>query len=144
MVVLDVERLGDRTDDPLCQRRGVLGLGERSVQNGELVAAEAGDDVVAPARSPQAVAGRAEESVANGVAEEVVDALEVIEVDPQHGHALATLDAGRGRHHALAEMDPVGKVGERVVAARWRMRASLRRSTVMSWWVDTQPPSLIG
>ena len=54
--------------------------------------------------------------VADGVAEAVVDGLEVVEVDEQHGHpgAFAQVPGDRVAH-ALVEQGPVGQVRDRVV-----------------------------
>ena len=51
----------------------------------ELVAAEAGEHVVVAQRRAQATGDRLQQLVADLVAEAVVDRLEVVEVDEQHG-----------------------------------------------------------
>ena len=66
-----------------------VGAGE---QHGELVAADAGDDVVGAQRVPQRGARRADHLVADVMAERVVDRLEVVEVDQHHRAGRAVVD----------------------------------------------------
>ena len=81
-------------------------------QHGELVAADAGDDVVRAQRVPQRRARRADHLVADVVAERVVDRLEVVEVDQHHRAGRAVVDH---RAELALEAAPVEQLGERVV-----------------------------
>ena len=79
----------------------------------ELVAAQPGDDVLRAHGMPQPAGDGDEQRVADGVAERVVDDLEVVDVDEQHAER-----AGAGRElaaQALHEQQPVRQLGERVV-----------------------------
>ncbi len=83
-------------------------------QDGELVAAQAGDDVVAAHGAHEPRGHALEQLVADGVPERVVDALEVVEVDEHHRDLVAR--AGLERlAHLLAEQRAVGQAGQRVV-----------------------------
>ena len=82
----------------------------------ELVAADPGGQVAGPQRRLDALADGRQERVAGGVAEGVVDDLEVVEVEEQHDR---DQPGGVGRleslGHALGEERPVGEPGQRVV-----------------------------
>ena len=97
---------------------GVLGGMDVLLEHDELVAAEAGDEILRPQHLAQAVRHRAEQLVAAGMAERVVDLLELVEVDEQQrGHVVAAL----GRQQApdlVAEIDAVRQGGEFVVAGQ--------------------------
>ena len=85
-------------------------------QHGELVAADAGHEVGAGHGGLQARADLAQQAVARGVAERVVELLEVVEVDQQQ-RELGLDRAGRGR--GLVELGEqlaaVGQARQRVV-----------------------------
>ena len=79
---------------------GFLGSAMSLEEHAELVAAEPGARVAAAAGMPSSRAADADEQlVAGGVAEAVVDGLEVVEVDEQHRELLAASTAS-GREHA--------------------------------------------
>ena len=82
----------------------------------ELVAAEAGHRVVAADDAPEPFGHRDEERVADGVAPAVVDELEPVEVDEQHGH--------RRRGPGTAAAAP-GRAG-RPAAPGWGARSGCR------------------
>ena len=81
-------------------------------QDGELVAAEAGHDVGRTQHAAQPLGDAAEQAIAGAVAERVVDDLEVVEVDEQHGDAPA---GAQRAAEALHEQLAIGQAGERVV-----------------------------
>ena len=55
------------------------------LDDGEFVAAEPGDEIGVAARSRQAAGDRFQQFVADQVSERVVDALEFVDVDVEHG-----------------------------------------------------------
>ncbi len=85
-------------------------------QHGELVAAEAGDDVRLADRVVQRTADRADDLVAGLVAAGVVDVLEAVEVE-QVERALAAVARGVGDElgQLLVEAAAVEEAGQRVV-----------------------------
>ena len=85
-------------------------------QDRELVAAEAGGGVAGAGGAADAIGDGLQQLVADGVAERVVDRLEVVEVDEQHDDrvGLGTGDA-QGVVHAVEEQRPVGEPGQLVV-----------------------------
>ena len=88
--------------------------------DGELIAAHAGNDVKLARATAQAFADELKEFVADMVAERVVDALEVIEVEAEHRQALAALDALDLVIELLEQQRAVGQVGQGVVARHMR------------------------
>ena len=103
---------GQRVGDPLGERDGVV-LADLLAHDDELVAAEAGDQVAGAHRRAQPVGHLDEQLVAGGVAERVVDDLEVVQVQEQAGQPAAP---GRNRSAtSLASSVAVGQAGQRVV-----------------------------
>ena len=87
----------------------LLGAGR---EDRELVAAEAGDGVLAAQRVAQALAADLQQLVAGRVAERVVDLLEVVEVDEGDDGGLA---GGQRLGDALLEQRAVRESGQRVL-----------------------------
>ena len=113
---VQIERLAEHLEQPFGDELGrgsvVVALGE----DDELVAAEPPDRLAAPQHGFEPGADRAEELIAGGVAERVVDLLEAVEVDEQH--ARHTEVAAGARHHlfdAVEHERAVRETGERVV-----------------------------
>ena len=119
------------------------GVGDVLAQDRELVAAEAGHRLVAADsawRSRSATAS--EQLVAGRVAEAVVDDLEAVEVDEQHGDAAAA--AARMRSSALAggpEQQAVRQAGQRVAQELLLVRAP--GLDVRALAASTKPPWII-
>ena len=89
LAVADDERLADDRDDPLAQPADV-GLALRAdLDDGEFVAADAGDRVGLAQQRAQPLADLLDELVAGIVAERVVDLLEAVEIEHQQGDLLA-------------------------------------------------------
>jgi hypothetical protein len=85
-------------------------------QQRELVTAEAGRRVTGADARGQALADLDQHLVAGGVAEAVVDDLEVVEVQEDHGHAAVLAPAASERMaYALDEQRAVGQARDRVV-----------------------------
>ena len=92
------ERHVEGGQHPLGDQRALGGGGVALDEDGELVAADPRHRVAEADAGPQPLADRHEEAVAGVVAEAVVDGLEVVEVDEQHGDRLvAALLRARGR-----------------------------------------------
>jgi hypothetical protein len=92
------------------------GVAAAGHEDQELVAALARDHVAGPGDAAQAPGHLLQELVADGVAEVVVDELEVVEVEVEDGGRSAVAVGGRDRRRqVLLEQRAVGQVGERVV-----------------------------
>ena len=106
-------KLGDQA---LGERGGLLRVAQGILQDHELVAAEAGDDVGAAHGVAQPVGDGAQELVAAGMPQRVVDLLELVEVDEVDGKRAAAAQARHRRVHLVAEERAVGQPGQRIVA----------------------------
>jgi hypothetical protein len=85
-------------------------------QDGELVAAQPADGVVLAQAAAQPGPDLAQQPVPGAVTQAVVDHLEVVQVDEEHGHAAAVAARpGQRVPDPVVEQRPVGQVGEAVV-----------------------------
>ena len=116
LAVADDEGLADDVDDPLAQAADVgLALGA-DLDDGEFVAADAGDGVGLAQQRAQPLADFLDELVAGIVAERVVDLLEAVEIEHQQGDLLARAAiAGQRLGEAVLEQGAVGEAGQLVV-----------------------------
>ena len=117
LVTADLERLAGHLVDAIGHHRGVLRRLHVVEQDGELVAAVAGEGVALAQAGLEALAHLDEKLVADLVPEAVVDRLEAIEVHEEDGEAVP-LAPSRPRERALDEIveeRPVGQLGERIV-----------------------------
>ena len=116
LLLIQPQRLQERLEHALGGVGRLLRADDVLEQDGELVAAEARRGVGGADARGQALGDLAQDLVAGGVAEAVVDRLEVVEVEEDDRDAvlLATV-AGDGVAHALDEQGAVGEVGDRVV-----------------------------
>ena len=113
-VALGPDGRGEQLADALGGPDGVVDL-HPVQQCGELVTAEAGDDVAAAERRAQASGDGGQGVIADGVPEGVVDELEVVQVDEQHRDGLVHDGAGDSGVHDFAEPGTVDQPGEGVV-----------------------------
>src|SRR5215211_3216263 len=117
-----MERAADLERDDLGRLVRVIGVcgyilwSDVGQQDEEFVPALAGDDVAGAGGGLKACSHGDQKLVAGGMAEAVVDELEVVEVDEEHGDGAALLGtAGDGRIQLFLEGDPVRQGGQRVV-----------------------------
>ncbi len=94
-----IERLAEAVDHPARQRARIVGAAHAGLQDREFVAPEPRDrpGVVHAALQPRG--HRAKQQIAAGQAERVVDSLEAIEIEQEHG-GLRRGRAGRASGHA--------------------------------------------
>ncbi len=117
----DDERLGQCLERALGELVDVELVGQPGQEDGELVATHPGHGVLAADRLHQAVAHLLDQLVAGGMAEGVVDRLEVVDVDEEHAHRLAHPPrAHELLLHAVLEQPPVGEPGQGVVPGHVR------------------------
>jgi hypothetical protein len=107
--------------DALGHPGGVGGGAQVLEEDGEVVAAQAGQGVPGAQRALEAAGDLDQEVVAGVVAEAVVDALEAIDVEVQHRERQGVAGLALGPPEQVLdpvhEQGPVGQVGERVVQA---------------------------
>ena len=116
LVAVDLIGLDDGIADALGQRGGVRGVLHLGHDDGELVAAQARDRVGLARAVAQPLAHQLQQLVADRMAERVIDALELVEVEAEHRQAFAAFDALELVLQRLAQQHAVGQVGQRVVA----------------------------
>src|SRR6266508_3653776 len=110
------DRRGQCLQQPLGGGERVGGAAGVLDQDDELVAAEPGDGVAGPYVGAQPLGDQGEQLVADLVSEGVVDGLERVQVQQQHGQqAAVAVQAGQGVLQPVVEQRPVGQVGEWVV-----------------------------
>ncbi len=117
--LLELERLGKRHGEFL--RHPCRGPGRRRMadDDGELVAAQAGDEVVGTQLVVEAAGDDAQYLVAHLVPLRVVDVLEAVEVDEQQRHLVAVALSTRQRMaEKILEIRPVGQAGERIMVGQ--------------------------
>ena len=105
-----------RRDHALRDRHHLLAVVADRGDHREFVAAEAGHQIVAAQRMRQPQRDVADQLVADVMAERVVDVLEVVEVDVEHGRRRgAVAHLVDHRFQPFAEEDAVGQAAQRVV-----------------------------
>ena len=115
LMPVDVVGRADGLDDAAREGCGVGRLGDADLQDGELVAAHARDDVGVPRQRAQPFGDHLEKLVAGGMAERVVDVLEVVEIEKMRGHFFAAFGPGERLFELLIEQDAVGQAGQGIV-----------------------------
>ena len=113
---VDLIRRAGRGDDASGDGLQRIGIGRATGDDGELVAAEAGHQILAAHDVAQPLGDVEDERVADVVAERIVDVLEVIEIDVEHRRREAAgAHVVDGLLEPLGEVDAVGQAGNRVV-----------------------------
>ena len=114
--MIDAERLAECLEDPGCHLHCGLGVGHIVDEHRELVPTETGDGVGRPHRLAYALGGLAEHVVAETVAEAVVDDLEAIEIEEEHGdRASPAAPVSKRQVHVVEEQSPVRQPRQIVV-----------------------------
>ncbi len=115
-LVCHLQRAPQGFDQAVHEGHDVAEIGDVDEGDGELVAAEPGDQVALAERRLNAGADVAQHLVAAGVIGGVVDLLELVDVEAEDGDMAAiAMHAIDGRGQALAERLAIGKAGEGVV-----------------------------
>ena len=115
LMLLDDERRAQGFDDAGRKRRRVQRLGSRALQNDELVAAHAGDGIGLPDAAAQPTGDCLQQRVADGVPKGVVDLLEAVEIQAQHGDRALLAGADERLLQALGQQYAIGQIGERIM-----------------------------
>jgi hypothetical protein len=113
---VDHERPRQPLEDPLGHCGNLLVVAGVLDEHGELVPAEAGHGVAGPHAGVEPLGHLDQEPVAGGVAQAVVDLLEAVQVQEQHGHRGCFPPAPfEGVVDPVLEQGPVGQRGQVVV-----------------------------
>src|SRR3984893_17564613 len=131
-------------DDAPRQHGGVLVRIDVLLEHDELVAAEPRHEILGPQHLAQSLGDRAEQLVAAGMTQGVVDLLELVEIDEQQRREL--IGAVRQLERAIAsrKLTRLGSSVSSSKRARWLILASAARRSVMSSTSTTAPPPAIG
>ena len=105
----------DRLEDAADEHHHVVGIRDAGLDDGELVAAEPGHEIGFPHAAGEAGGDRFQQRVADHVAERIVDALELVDVDVEHGQLAFRRDLGQFPLEPLVEQRAVRQVGQRIV-----------------------------
>jgi hypothetical protein len=120
-VIVDLVTFAQVIDHSPGETGGFLGRFDILLKHHKFVAAEPRDEVLRAQHRAQPVGDGAQQLVAAGMTERVVDLLELIEVDEQQCRQLLGIVGNRQKALDLvAEIDPVGERREFVVARQMR------------------------
>ena len=116
-MIVDLVALAQPVDDAPREVGGVLGGVDVLLEHDEFVAAEARDEILRAQHLAQPVGDRAQQLVAAGMAERIVDLLELVEVDEQQrGQVLGIVLDASSRSISSRKLTPVRKRGQFVEA----------------------------
>jgi hypothetical protein len=108
--------LGERGANAACEPHGILRRFEILGDNGELVAAEAPDEIDLAHTLLQPGRDLGQQRIAGGVAERVIDVLEAVEIEAEHRHQVAVPLGARHRAvEMLVKLKAVGQAGEAIM-----------------------------
>ena len=114
-IAVDLDIVVERRTEALGEPLGNFGLRAGRRDDGELVAADAGQEG-ALAHRLQPARDFAQQRIAGGMAEHVVHRFEAVEIEAQHGEALARARRQlHGGSDAFVEGRAIGQLGERIV-----------------------------
>ncbi|MNU96316.1 hypothetical protein D3C71_863480 [compost metagenome] len=114
-MAVHLERLAHRFDQAVGQLAHVFLLADVGQHHGELVAAQPGQRVLLAQHLGQALGEQAQQFVAAGVAQRIVHALEVVQVQAQHGGAAVGGAVLQRLEQLFTKQPAVGHAGQRVV-----------------------------
>ena len=120
LVTAGFVRLPDRVADSIHQVDDVQWLRHGAVNDREFVAAQPRNDIRLSETTAQASGHGFQQLIADRMAERVVDALEMIEIEIQQRQVLALMNPLERLLELLAEQHPIGQVGQRIVVRQVR------------------------
>ena len=102
--------------EPGTSRRGVVRMVQLRLHQGEVVAAEPGERVAGPDRGRNPARDAAQDLIAGGMAQRVVDLLLAIRIEQKHGHhAAPALGPSQSLAQPVERQGAVGQAGQGVV-----------------------------
>lgn len=118
-MIFDAVALAQPFDDTAGKRRGVLRRRDVLLEDDELVAAEAGDEILRAQHLAQAIGDRTQKLIAAGMTQRIVDLLELVKIDEEQSRQ--TLRMARDCEQTLdlvPKIDTVRQRREIVVAGQ--------------------------
>ena len=114
------------------------------MEDGEFVASQAGDGVAGGGNAAQPFGNLAQQGIANRMAKGVIDLLEAVQVEIEHGRwQVAGAEAAQGLRDAVPEQQPVGHVGQGIMPGHVD-HAILGAMTLGDIFEGTDPSALGG
>jgi hypothetical protein len=115
LVAVDGERLAEHLADPPRELADDVWIGQAEHQNGELVATEARHEMIWPHGFPETLDDLLQQEIAHGMPKGVVDILEVVDVEIEHGERRSPAQARiEGHRQPLHEGAAIGEIGEKI------------------------------
>src|SRR5580692_219484 len=112
---IHIKRLAKRRGDPVRESLSISGLTIAKLDDGELVPTESRERVYFANAGSQPVGYGDQKSIADGMAQSVVNLLEIIQIEADHRELRSSTRHGDGLFHAFAEQQPVGQFGQRIM-----------------------------
>ena len=141
LVPVEIERHGYVIDQPGGKRTRILGVTDLRLKDGKFIAAQTGKRIAFTQAFAHALGDLPQEPIAESMAERVVDGLEAIEVEAQHGEFLVASEMTEAALHLLLEEQPVGEIGEAVMQGHVG-NLRLRREPVGDVLMDRDPAAI--
>jgi hypothetical protein len=121
LVAVNIVAGAQHLDQPVGEVAGLVRRDVGGQHDCEFVAAETGDEVVAPDLGAQPLGHQLQQAVAHRVAKTVVDVLEQIEIDVEHRHIpVGGLAALERLAQPFPEQIPVRQIGQAVMMGHMR------------------------
>ena len=116
LLLVDHERCFQRREHAARHLIGGVKLGDTLLEQRELVAAESGPGIAGASEATQTSGDLSQQRIARGMAEAIVDLLELVEVEQHYRHASAVAACpSECVPEAVVEQHPVREAGEGVV-----------------------------
>ncbi len=116
LVIAEIEGFAERLSDFLGEGRGLHGRVGHVVDHRELVAAQPGDQRGFRGAFAQPRGDGAQQGVTGRMSKRVVDLLEAIEIEHEHGQINTAIARNRnGVFHPLPEQHAIWQIGQRIV-----------------------------
>ena len=120
-MIVDLVTLAQVIDDPASEAGRLVGRADVLLKDHEFIAAEPRHEILRPQHRTQPIGDRAQQLVAAGMAQGIIDLLELIEVDKQQCRRLLGIVRDRQQtFDFVAEVDPVRKPGQFVEPRQMR------------------------
>ena len=116
LMVAKIERRSHGRDNSLRKAGGVRHVSRRiGLHDGKLVAADSSDQIRVAYQGAQALRCRTEQGVPIGVAERIVDILELVQIQAKNRETSAACDLRQARLDEFAVRNAIGEASQRIV-----------------------------
>ena len=115
LMAVDIVGLADQPMTRCARAVASVGVRDRRLHDDEFVAAHPRDRVGLADQAAQPVGDHLQQLVAGGMAERIVDGLELVEIEMVDRDHLLAVDAVQRLFQPLVQQHAIGKIGQRVV-----------------------------